>query len=395
MTHRVKGLIGLLGLCLLLTLSWAAQVGLEGTHYPLRWGRAEGTGDWVKPYPPPVWGHPACFHKGSSLTLRLISEPGDPPIYCWKLIWAELRSKVTNTVYWRVGETDCMSPSQTIPLPNLPDFIEYAELRGEVALVVGLPWEPKVMEVDAAGQSGLVSEIFIVLDAPQAPMNPAWVSVLRISCVWAHGHSTAITAATALTVELHKQGNYNGGREAFTRYFSDRDTGEIFYLKEYLEYRTPYWGQCNDFADFLVCLNASVGGLALRSQRTHSVVLSRRVTTLPNGHPGLLLGFVTHPLDAARCGFSDFDGVVEWTYHQFAIDSTSRVWDGNIAFNPYSDCGVIWMRREPKYRDNLISRYKFQDLTNGSVVYENDPTFYWRPTPDQGFIPQITAESIP
>jgi hypothetical protein len=161
--------------------------------------------------------------------------------------------------------------------------------------------------------------IFVVLDEPKEPMNPAWVSVLRISCQWARGESTVEGAARKLTMELHRNGNYNGGELAYTRYPSDPDTGEYFYLRAYLEDdlgRGRYWGQCNDFADFLTCLITSVG--TPRSvQRTHPLVTIRRITDLPNGNPGYLLVFETNPLDAAPTGPSSWDGQSSWAYHQF------------------------------------------------------------------------------
>jgi len=44
--------------------------------------------------------------------------------------------------------------------------------------------------------------VFVVLDEPKAPMDPAWVSVLRISCQWARGETTPDGAASALTQKL-------------------------------------------------------------------------------------------------------------------------------------------------------------------------------------------------
>ena len=39
----------------------------------------------------------------------------------------------------------------------------------------------------------------MVLDAPKAPMNPAWVSLLRYSCRWGRGTSNLDDAAQAIT----------------------------------------------------------------------------------------------------------------------------------------------------------------------------------------------------
>lgn len=196
-----------------------------------------------------------------------------------------------------------------------------------------------------------------------------------------------------LTTKLHENGNYNGGNLAYTRYPSDPDTGETFYLRKYLETKR-FEGQCNDFADFLVCLMTSVG-IPRATQRTHPLVNSRRIVTLPNGNQGLLLGFETHPLDAAPTGTSPHDGVAQWTYHQFCLDwGTSKVWDGNIAFLPLTF--VLGMTREPEYRDRLVVRYIFLDLVTGQEVSINDPSFFWQPTPaPSGFIPAVSAAELP
>jgi hypothetical protein len=239
--------------------------------------------------------------------------------------------------------------------------------------------------------------VFVVLDEPKAPMNPAWVSVLRISCQWARGESTVEGAARKLTMELHRNGNYNGGELAYTRYPSDPDTGEYFYLWAYLEDdlgRGRYWGQCNDFADFLTCLITSVG--TPRSvQRTHPLVTIRRITDLPNGNPGYLLVFETNPLDAAPTGPSSWDGQSSWAYHQFCLDwANNEVWDGSIAF--ILDSFVFGLPREPDYRNHLVLRYIFLDLMTRQEVRIDDPSFFWQPTPSpSGFIPGVYASALP
>jgi len=135
-------------------------------------------------------------------------------------------------------------------------------------------------------------------------------------------------------------------------------------------------------------------GIQRSAQRTHPLVDSRRMTTLPNGNQGLLLGFDTHNLDAAKTGPSDYDGTATWTYHQFCLDwETSKVWDGSIAF----DSGfVLGMAREPDFRDNLVVRYIFQDQTTMDEVQIENPAFFWQPTPSpSGFIPGVYASLLP
>jgi hypothetical protein len=97
-----------------------------------------------------------------------------------KVLYAELRSKVTGEVYWKHGESRMLGPNETYTLGSVPEFIEWAELRGSVIMMVGPPSEPEPggSETSLLVQTiDRVTEIFVVLDEPKAPMDPAWVSV--------------------------------------------------------------------------------------------------------------------------------------------------------------------------------------------------------------------------
>ncbi|MCS7265056.1 MAG: hypothetical protein NZ805_09515 [Armatimonadetes bacterium] len=191
----------------------------------------------------------------------------------------------------------------------------------------------------------------IVLDAPKAPMEPAWVSVLRISCVWARGESTQDGAARKLTIELHRRGMYAG--VTFVRLLTDPDVGERFYLREYI--RAGFMGQCNDFADFLVCLMTSVGIPSKVSQRTHPILASRRETNLPNGNPGRLIVFCTKPLDIAPTGSNPLGGPLDgpqlYPFHQFCLSENTKIWDGMIAFLPEG-----WKTGDPIKNQTFVFR---------------------------------------
>ncbi len=381
------------GVTLLLVLAsnlcWA-QYRFDGTFYPLRWGQTEGSEDLITPVN--ALGNPLCVKMGTGWSAYL---EGGGNLLGWKVSSARLRSLVDGTVYFTVndpGVGNLKPAGQPYPLPDLPAHVDHAQLEISYVIHYWGAWGPVYYLTPIYS-----SEVFVVLDAPKAPMNPAWVSILRRSCQWARGESTPEGAARRLTRELHRNGNYNGGRRAYTRHPPDPDTGEYFYLRAYLEdnlRRGPYWGQCNDFADFLVCLITSVG-ISRSAQRTHPLVNSRRITTLPNGNQGLLLGFDTHPLDAAPTGSSQYDGQASWSYHQFCLDGEVRVWDGNIAFLP-GPTFVLGIAREPDYRDQLIVRYVFQDLVTGQIVEVNAPSFFWQPTPSpSGFIPDVYASPLP
>lgn len=203
-------------------------------------------------------------------------------------------------------------------------------------------------------QPAVIFPVYVVLEKPKAPMDPAWVSVLDISCVWARGESTADGAANKLIDELYNQGTYNGGYHAYTS--NETDNGEIFHLRSFLADSRFPWGQCNDFADFLVCLITSVGAYAMKAQRTN-----------PLAGPG----FYFNPLVPAGGNPPPSN---YWNYHQFALFNSS-VWDGCISIISF---GIPkgWAR-DTEYRPRLVDHY--------------DPPGYWNPTPLGGFMPTVTA----
>ena len=241
------------------------------------------------------------------------------------------------------------------------------------------------------------SEVFVVLDAPKAPMSRAWVSVLRLSCDWASRAADEATAARKVTNALHLWGEYQEG-EWFTRHRTD--SFELFYLRMCLaEFMSSFIvGQCNDFADLLLCLQTSLGLSNRAVQRTHS--LSQRTRPIDD-EEWTLLYFRTKPLDVAHWGSSHYDGVSFWTYHQFCIEQNSgRVWDACIQFHPSHRIAVTGMPREPDYRDYLVEAYIFVivDEETGTLLDMREftqPDFFWRPTPSGGLMPEVTAESIP
>jgi len=234
----------------------------------------------------------------------------------------------------------------------LPDWIEWCVLKVRVIFV----------HQGKQGRVGVSAlhwcEIFTVLDKPKAPMDPAWVSVLRISCQWARGENTPDGAANMLTQRLWENGEYNGGYTAYTRYVCDgqgncpSDASEYFYLKKFIE--SGFQGQCNDFADFLVCLINSIGAFQSLSQRTHP---------LGSG------AFRTQVIDPAGSLQPDS---VDWSYHQFCIHGND-VWDGCLAFVTGSPAGPPKkLSRDTIYYDGLVAYYIF-----GA----------WNPSPPSGFIP--------
>jgi len=205
--------------------------------------------------------------------------------------------------------------------------------------------------------------VFVVLDAPKMPMDPAWVSVLRISCQWARGESTPDGAASALTQKLWENGHYNGGRPGYTRYFRDPngwpvDDGERFYLRAFLDDPWFPYGQCNDFANFLICLITSISNPTNKARRTHQLLF----TDAANFRTNWITPAGQSPTKA------------EWTYHQFV--STNRVWDGCLTFGE----GIFVIGMEFNgYKAGLVE-----------VILRYD----WQSAPPAGwFVPEVSAIS--
>jgi hypothetical protein len=316
---------------------------------------------------------PACFKKGSYIIVSLVLDdtPEDKVVVDWH--------HVENGLYRAIGvdsngnpvteETAFMSlPVQeqgqgvgkVFIMGPLPDWIEWCVLKVRVIFV----------HQGKQGRVGVSAlhwcEIFTVLDEPKAPMDPAWVSVLRISCQWARGETTPDGAANMLTQRLWENGEYNGGYTAYTRYVCDgqgncpSDASEYFYLKKFIE--SGFQGQCNDFADFLVCLINSIGAFQSLSQRTHP---------LGSG------AFRTQVIDPAGSLQPDS---VDWSYHQFCIHGND-VWDGCLAFVTGSPAGPPKkLSRDMIYYDGLVAYYIF-----GA----------WNPSPPSGFIPGVYALELP
>ena len=341
----------------------ASKVCLTGTSYQLRWGEQEGPQDLVTPWPPQWTSGPYCFKMDTEIGVSVVADPGEN-IKRWKLTGARLFSFYALDYLWTVGEGPWKEPGQTQALGDLPPWIDVVWLEGDVVIEMALPPPPPGGE-DSAGVGGMAvtdsfsecSSIYVVLDQPKPPMANAWTGVLGYSCFWAMGEDTAAGANRALTDALWTNGTYNGGEEAYTT--DETDSGETFHLKSFLNHPNCPWGQCNDFADFLICLSTSVGASDMRAQRSNAMVGPLYITNYlsPAGKPG---------------------GSFPWAYHQFALLS-SNVWDGCINLYGY---GVPkdWAR-DSTYQSQLVKHY--------------NPSGTWLPTPSGGFTPLVTTNPPP
>jgi len=169
-----------------------AQYRFSGTFYQLRWGQTEDSQDLITPVN--ALGNPLCAKMGSSWSATLEGVGG---LIGWKVSYARLRSLVDGTVHFTVndpGVGNLKMPGQPYPLPDVPSYVDHAQLEVSYVICYWGSWGPTYYLTPIYS-----SEVFVVLDAPKAPMNPAWVSLLRYSCRWAWRTSAIHDAAQAIT----------------------------------------------------------------------------------------------------------------------------------------------------------------------------------------------------
>ena len=366
------------GVTLLLVLAsnlcWA-QYRFNGTFYQLRWGQTEGSEDLITPVN--ALGNPLCVKMGTGWSAYL---DGVGNLLGWKVSYARLRSLVDGTVYFTVndpGVGNLKPPGQPYPLPDLPAHVDHAQLEISYVMYYWGAWGPTYYLTPIYS-----SEVFIVLDAPKATMNPAWVSVLRYSCRWAARASSSAQATDLVTQKLWQGGFYDpGGTLPNTRFYTQsvNDSEEIFYLRSFFEDDYCPRGQCSDFADFLVCLVTSLGAYEMKAQRTYSFNAAYWGWDDPDGGGWCL---VTNMVDPA--GFSPTS--YTFTYHQFAVVGDPRVWEGSFAFVQGSDTVLaLGWDRDTLYRPWLVAGY--EEYRNHPLVrtipcdHRDNP---WRPTPPNG-----------
>jgi len=352
---------------------WRYALLEEPSSYPLRWGEKEPPSEDMVAMPPgldtsrTIPSSPGCYKVGmSGFVLSYKVEDSILRGAIDVVVWDE----ITGETYW--NQTYPRVPKEgKINLEGLvlPSYITI--LRFQVS------WS-------GSGTMFTRFSVFVVLDAPKSPMDPAWVNVLRISCSWARGESTPDGAANVLTQTLWEKGTYDPSQQWYTR--NETDAGETFYLKSFLSDQSFPRGQCNDFADFLVCLINSVGAYETKAQRTYSFTV---VYWGPLDPDGSGWRFQTNEVDPAPSGGSTqkFD----FAYHQFTVIGSS-VWNGTVKFA--TGIALGW-ERDTTYKLALVEWFReWQNHTIVQTIGPNDPGNPWNPTPALGFIPDITAADL-
>jgi len=372
----------------------AYEFPLSGSQlYRLRWGLQEGSADLV-PFPP-VLGQPVCAQKGSTLQLGIRWNSQHGRLLGWMPLQVVLSRAGTGEVIWQhpYSGSNWLAPDAVYPLRALPDHVEYATLWSEGLLLVWTGFWPLPVGVMPYSTVNTPSEVFVVLDAPKAPMSPAWVNVLRKSCVWARETTTPGRAAELLTMALWQNGRYDPEhRIPNTQFYTSNegDSGENFHLRSFLEDAYFPRGQCNDFADFLLCLVTSVGAYEMKAQRTYS--FNAVYWGLRDSDRGGW-NFRTLQIDPAG---DEGPSTKTFTYHQYATVG-SQVWDGCFAFiQNYSTVLAIGWQRDTVYRSSLIDRFlEYQNHQLVRTIGAGEPGNPWNPTPSDGFMPAVTTEPKP
>lgn len=338
-----------------------------GQLHDLRWGLTTLPADQVVQQ----WGvpqngdredaFPLCATAGTQLGVKIEWENGETP-RPWTVACALLKSTNSQQTYWFEGLSTFHAPNDihTFPIP-LPTILDRLVLTGGVIIrqPFGLPGAPPTRR----------TIIYNVLSAPQAPMQPAWVSVLNWSTVWGYGATTPSQATTLLGDQLHARGTYNGGFNSYIA--SASDSGETFQLRRFLNDPIFPYGECNEFADFLVCLANSVGGLNLVAQRSNSIFGN--------------VGFNFNTIDPTGTNSGNQPHRGQWRYHQFGVNPNANfeVWDGCLDFfAPTVPAGPIWgLGRDTTYYGGAWDQGLVSSYISGS----------WSPRPAGGFVPVLTT----
>jgi hypothetical protein len=99
-----------------------------------------------------------------------------------------------------------------------------------------------------------IHPMFVVLSAPQPPMEEPWLEVLYCACNWANGQTNMPGVVASITESLYNSGLVYDPGMHYTNGYSD------FYLTDLLydwEHFYITYMNCSDFANFLhVCTNA-------------------------------------------------------------------------------------------------------------------------------------------
>ncbi|MCS7265054.1 MAG: hypothetical protein NZ805_09505 [Armatimonadetes bacterium] len=299
---------------------WHYALLTEPSSYQLRWGEREPPSEDMVSMPPgldtsrTIPFSPGCYKIGTSGF-----------VLSYKVEDSILRGVIDVVVWDEVtGETFWNQTYNRVPK------------EGKISLVgLVLPSYITILrfQVSWAGSGTMFTRfsVFVVLDAPKAPMEPAWVNLLRYSCRWGRGTSNLEDAAQAITFGVFFQ------RPGFA-YPSDTNTYWVntltnppsFMLKALLdEWNAGRWTDGN-------CVNVS----CLTMLALCRVGLDFSTRQLTGTVDPFTLNFRTNPICLIGSDptidqtYSPWD----WTYHQVCVlsnallpPSNTGLWDPKAA----------------------------------------------------------------
>jgi hypothetical protein len=199
------------------------------------------------------------------------------------------------------------------------------------------------------------SEVFVVLDAPKAPMSPAWVSLLRYSCRWAAWTNNLYDAARAVTFGVfYQRPGFAYPEDSSARWTTPRADGSYTYMLKAVisEWQRGQWisGNCVDVSFFTMLASCAVGmdfsarRLATTSLLPPSPQCGREncPNRSPHFHTNMLcpIGSDPTPGDGPREPIPPYPDYTyrwySWAWHQVcsisgAADIGAGIWDPTAA----------------------------------------------------------------
>ncbi|MEJ7612447.1 MAG: hypothetical protein SQA66_02275 [Candidatus Fervidibacter sacchari] len=259
--------------------------------YPLRWGEVEPPDADMVAMPPgldtnrTIPTSPGCYKVGTSgFVLYYSVEDAGLVGGLFVIVWDEITGETVWERYYSPVWREGLISLEGLVLPS------YITVLGFQVTWVGY------------GMMFTRFTVFVVLDEPKAPMNPAWVNLLRYSCRWGKGTSNPDDAAQRITFGVFFQRPgfaYPRNTRTYWLVGPPRYSTYTFMLKALLDrWNAGIWtdGNCVDVSCLTMLALCSVGLDFSARQLTGSVDAATG-------------NFLTNPI----CPIGS-DPTLDWTY---------------------------------------------------------------------------------
>jgi len=259
--------------------------------YPLRWGEVEPPDADMVAMPPgldtsrTIPTSPGCYKVGTDgFVLYYSVEDAGLVGGLFVIVWDEITGETVWERYYSPVWREGLISLEGLVLPS------YITVLGFQVTWVGY------------GMMFTRFTVFVVLDEPKAPMNPAWVNLLRYSCRWGKGTSNPDDAAQRITFGVFFQRPgfaYPRNTRTYWLVGPPRYSTYTFMLKALLDrWNAGIWtdGNCVDVSCLTMLALCSVGLDFSARQLTGSVDAATG-------------NFLTNPI----CPIGS-DPTLDWTY---------------------------------------------------------------------------------